>query len=303
MNVIVTGGTGFVGSYLVGLMIGRGYKVTIVSRTPNRVRTARAGIKVAPWLPALSGYDAVVHLAGENLVGKRWSPAQKQELRRSRIETTRQIVQKIEQAEVRPPVLVSASAIGYYGHRPGELLDEESSAGTGFVPELCGAWEAEAEKAGEIGGVRVVRLRVGVVLGPQGGALGRMLTPFRWGLGGPLGNGKQAFSWIHQYDLGQMFLWAIEQQRVSGILDGVGPTPVTAREFARTLGRVLHRPALVPAPAFALRLALGEVADVLLMDQRVLPTKALRLGFEFRYPELEPALRELLQRFLIKEQV
>ncbi|MFT4539281.1 MAG: hypothetical protein ACI841_001636 [Planctomycetota bacterium] len=300
MKVLVTGGTGFVGSNLVGLLISRGHKVTIVSRTPNRVRNARSGIKVAAWPPDLSGIDAVVHLAGSNLVGKRWSSAYKDELRSSRIDTTQQLVQQFAKADPKPPVFVCGSAIGYYGSRPGEQLDEASTQGDDFLAKLCGDWEAVAQQAS---GTRVVRIRTGVVLGPDGGALAKMITPFRLGVGGPLASGRQMFSWIHQYDLAQMILWAIENDEVDGILNGTGPNPVTAKQLAKTLGRILHRPSFMPAPKWALRIVLGEVVEALAADQHVLPKRALERGFTFKYTELEGALRELLQRYLINEQV
>lgn len=305
MHVLVSGGSGFVGSYLVGLLVARGDRVTIVSRTPNRVRTARAGVRAAAWLPDLSGFDAVVHLSGESIVGRRWTDQVKAELRRSRLESTQRIVEGLKQAERKPSVLVCASAIGIYGERPGEELTEDSSLAPegDFLGDLCRDWEAEARRAESEAGVRTVNLRTGIVLGADGGALRTMLRPFRLGVGGPLGSGKQMFSWIHQEDLGRMILFALDHPELHGPLNGVGPNPVSMKSFARTLGKVLRRPALLPAPIFALRLALGEVAGMLTADQKVLPKRALEAGFEFEHGELEPALRDLLQRYLIDEQV
>jgi len=306
MHVLVSGGSGFVGSCLVGLLVARGDRVTIVSRNPNRVRTARAGVRAAAWLPDLSDFDAVVHLSGEPVVGKRWNEAVKAELRSSRLDTTRRIVDGLAAAKKKPGVFVCASAIGSYGSRPGEELTEDSSLapeGSDFLADLGRDWEAEANRAQAEAGVRTVSLRIGIVLGADGGALRTMLRPFRMGVGGPLGSGKQYFSWIHQEDLARMILFAIDQEGISGPLNGVGPRPVTNKEFSRTLGKVLHRPALLPAPVFGLRLLLGEVAGMLVADQKVLPQKALEAGFEFEHGEIEPALRDLLQRYLIKDQV
>ena len=300
MHVLVTGGTGFVGSYLTGMLCARDDKITIVSRRPDHVRTARAGVKAVEWLPDLSKFDAVVHLAGEPIFGKRWSTVQKRNLRSSRIASTKKIVASLVDADPKPKAFVCASAIGYYGDRPGEKLVEDSRPGADFLAQLCVDWEKEALAAEAAAGVRTVCVRTGVVLGPDGGALRKMLRPFRMFVGGPLGSGRQAFSWIHEEDLARLIEFAIDEPEVRGPLNATSPSPVTMKEFARTLGRVLHRPAFCPAPEFALRLALGEVATVLVADQRVIPTRALAAGFEFKHAELEPALTDLLQRYLLE---
>lgn len=294
MNVMVTGGRGFIGSFLVGLLVGRGDHVTIVSRTPDRLRTARANVSVAPWLPGLDGFDAVVHLAGEPIFGKRWSAEQKANLRTSRVSSTRKIAQGLAQLPEgrRPKVFVCGSAVGYYGDRRDEVLSEEMQPGSDFLASLCREWEEAAAGAG----VRTVLLRTGIVLGRDGGALARMLTPFKLGLGGPIGAGRQWMSWVHRRDLARLILHAIDHEEVQGPLNGTAPEPVTSREFARSLGRVLHRPAFLPTPPIALRIALGEVARVLTDSQRCSSAKAQRSGFTFEYPELEGALHHLLSK-------
>lgn len=292
MNVLVTGGRGFIGSFLTGLLVGRGDHVTIVSREPSRVRTARAGVRAAPWLPELDGFDAIVHLAGEPIFGKRWSAEQKENLRTSRVSSTRKIAQSLAQlpASQRPRAFVSGSAVGYYGDRGDEVLHEEAQPGSDFLGSLCREWEGAAEGAG----VRTVLLRTGVVLGRDGGALQRMLPPFKLGLGGPIGSGKQWMSWIHRRDLCRLILHAIDNEQLSGPLNGTAPEPARNKELARTLGRALGRPAFLPTPPLALRLALGEVARVLTDSQRCSADKARESGFQFDFPELEGALRHLL---------
>lgn len=295
MRVLVTGGSGFVGNFLTGVLVAKGHYVTDVTRNPERVRTARANVEVTGWLPDLSKFDAVVHLAGEPIFGGRWNDAKKRAIRESRIESTQRIVEGLAAADPRPPVLVCASAVGIYGDRGDEELTEESSLGDDFLASVCRDWE-QAATAAEPLGVRTVRLRIGIVLGTTGGALRQMLTPFRLGLGGPIGSGRQWMSWVHIRDLCRLILHAIETEDLSGALHGTAPNPVRNREFARTLGGVLRRPAFLPTPVFALKLALGEVAEVLTASQRCLAKKAEGSGFTFEFPELEKALRHLLHR-------
>jgi len=304
MNVLVTGGTGFVGSYLVGLLVARDDRVTVVSRSTARVRGARASVRAAEWLPDLSAYDAIVHLAGEPIFGKRWSKEQKQNLRASRISSTKKIVDALADLDeaARPKTLVSASAIGYYGSRKGETLDESAGPGNDFLAGLCVDWEAEAQRAEELG-VRVVQLRIGIVLGADGGALASLLPPFRMYAGGPIGLGGMYWSWIHQEDLGRLILHVIDSDSARGPINAVSPNPVTNRAFAKALGKVLRRPSFMPAPPLALKLLLGGAAEALTADQRVTPKKAGELGFEFQHPEIVPALEDLLQRYLIDQQV
>jgi uncharacterized protein (TIGR01777 family) len=237
--------------------------------------------------------DCVIHLAGES-VAQRWNEDVKRRIRDSRIDGTRHLVASLARLEKPPSALICASATGYYGHRGDEVLTETSAAGTGFLAETCAAWEREAEWAAEIG-LRVVRVRIGIVLGREGGALKQMLPPFQLGLGGVLGSGKQWMSWIHADDLVEMLIYAAENEFVGGTLNGVAPNPVTNTDFTRAMGIALRRPVIFPVPEFALRLMYGEMAEVLLSSQRVLPANAPRIGFGFQHPNLQPALQHLLR--------
>jgi uncharacterized protein (TIGR01777 family) len=297
MNVMVTGGRGFIGNFLTGLLVGRGDKVTVVSRTPQKVRTARVNVLVEAWLPDISRFDALVHLAGEPIFGRRWSPEQKENIRTSRVSSTRRLVDALGELapEKRPKVLVSGSAIGFYGDRGEEVLGEESGPGEGFLAGVCREWEAEALRARDYG-VRTVCLRTGVVLGMDGGALKQMLPPFKLGLGGPIGSGKQWMSWIHIRDLCRMILFAIDHGELDGPLNGVAPGPLTNKAFSKTLGKVLGRPALFPVPPLALRVLYGEAASILTDSQRCSSKKAEETGFDFEFREAEPALRRLLHK-------
>jgi hypothetical protein len=295
MNVLVTGGTGFVGNVLVNLLCARNDRVTIVTRNPERARKARAGVSFERWLPDLSRFDAVVHLAGEPIVGKRWSDEQKQLLVSSRVDTTRQLVEAIGRSAKKPRVLVSASAVGWYGNRGEDSLTESTPATDDFLGRLCVEWERAADAA-ETLGVRVVHPRIGIVLGRFGGVLAKAVPVFKLGLGGPLGPKSSWFPWVHVTDLARFILLAIDDERVRGAYNLVAPGLVRQGDFAATLGRVLSRPALLQAPKFALKLALGEVADAITASQRVVPERTLAAGFEFKYPTLEAALRNALQR-------
>jgi uncharacterized protein (TIGR01777 family) len=293
VRVLVAGGTGFVGEALRDALGAAGHEVTVVSRDPERVEgPAVAWEDLAVAVPES---DAIVNLAGESIAGGRWSPARKERIRDSRVSTTRRIVEAVASVAQRPQVLLNASAIGYYGPRGDETCDECTPAGTGFLADVCKAWEAEAAAA-EHHGVRVVRLRLGVVLGRDGGALARMVPSFRAFLGGPLGDGKQWMSWIHRDDVCGLALCALTDERVRGPVNATAPGPVTNAEFARTLGDVLARPAVVRTPAFVLRLVFGELADMLLTGQRVLPRVADRLGYHWRYTHLAAALRASVRR-------
>jgi uncharacterized protein (TIGR01777 family) len=236
--------------------------------------------------------DAIVNLAGEP-IAQRWTPAVKARLTESRVGTLGRLFEAVERSASLPSVLVSASAVGFYGSRGDETLTEESLPGTGFLPEVCVAWE-EAARRFETLGVRTARVRIGIVLAKEGGALGKMLPLFRMGLGGPVGSGRQWMSWIHLDDLADLLVFAVREGRAAGPLNGTAPAPVTNSAFAAAMGSVLHRPALLPAPGIALRLALGEMATLVLDGQRVLPARTQELGFPFRYPSLEGALRQIL---------
>jgi uncharacterized protein len=287
MKVLLTGATGFVGAHLARRLEEGGHEVIAVSRRPG----AACDWSEAGLARGVGAADAIVHLAGENLFARRWSAARKQVLWASRVETTQRLARLA--AELGTPVLVTASAVGAYGANARDALDETSPRGDGFLADLCRDWEEAADPAVEAG-VRTCSVRTGVVLGRGGGALAKMLPPFRLGVGGPLGDGRQWVSWIHLDDLASLFVHLCERDDCRGVYNGTAPHPVTMRELARTLGRVLHRPAVFAVPAPVLRVALGEVADVLLTGQKVLPRRALASGFAFRFPELEPALRDVL---------
>ena len=298
MKIAVTGSSGLVGSALVPHLAAGGHEVVRLVRS----RTVRPG-EIA-WDPergtidsaSLEGLGAVVHLAGESIADGRWTEAKKNRIRHSRVGSTRLLAATIAGLSRPPQVLVCASAVGYYGDRGDEPLREDSSPGADFLAGVCRAWEGAAEAAARKG-VRVVHLRFGVILSPAGGALAKMLPPYRLGAGGPIGTGRQYVSWIALDDV----LGAIDHALAAGTLRGpintVSPHPVTNRDFSRVFGRVLHRPAILPMPAFAARLVFGEMADALLLSsQRVKPARLLASGYRFLHPDLEPALRHLLGR-------
>ncbi len=296
MRIVVTGGTGFLGSALVGRLRGEAHEVTVLTRQPQRPGHIgwNPESTSGAWGSMLEGADAVVHLAGESIAGGRWTKRRKARIRDSRIRTTRGLVAAILAAREPPAVLISGSAIGYYGLHGDESLTEAAPAGNDFLASLCVDWEREALAASSA--TRVVTIRSGLAVDRMGGALPRMAKPFHFFMGGPVGSGRQYMSWIHRDDWVQMVYWAITNQQVTGPLNATAPNPVTNLEFARTLGRVLRRPARITTPPFALRLRFGEMADALLLNgQRVIPAKAESLGFTFRYPQLEPALHEALR--------
>lgn len=302
MRALVTGATGFVGRRLLGKL----QRPVVLSRNAAKAEKSLTafGVQAFSWDPqarpapaeALDGIDAVFHLAGDSVAEGRWTAAKKERLRESRVAGTRNLVTTLRALGRRPSVLVSASAVGYYGSRGDEQLAESSPPGNDFLAELCKEWEHEAAQAREFG-MRVVPVRVGIVLGEQGGALAKMLTPFYFGLGSPLGSGRQYWPWIHLDDLVEMMLFAARNEHLAGPLNGTAPNPVTNREFTKTLGKVLGRPTLLPGlPRFVLRTMLGEFGDVLLTSQRAYPAAAVAAGFRFQYPELEPALRQILRK-------
>lgn len=299
MRILLSGASGLVGSALRdGLSQPGAEVVSLVRRAPV------PGESVLQWDPYVSqpvteeslleGFDAAVHLSGENLSEGRWTTARKARFRTSRVAPTQQLARMLARRTARPNVLVCASAIGIYGCRGEEILTEASIPATGFLPQLCLEWEAasaEAEKAG----IRVVHLRFGVILSPRGGALAKMLPVFKIGLGGPLGDGKQWMSWISLPDVVRMVQFALGNQHLHGVVNAVAPSPVTNAEFTRTLGHILNRPTILPAPAFVLKLAFGEMADAtILCSARVLPTRLQEAGFRFGHAQLETALRAVL---------
>ena len=296
MRVLISGATGLVGTGLAGLLGARGDQVLRLTRGP-------AAPGAVPWDPqvgaldprALEGLDAVVHLAGENIAGGRWTPARKARIRESRVQGTRLLCERLAQCQRPPAVLASASAIGYYGDRGEALLSEDSPSGQGFLAEVCRAWEEAAEPA-RTHGLRVAHLRFGMILSARGGALARMLLPFRLGLGGRIGSGRQYLSWIALDDALRVLCQVLDQPTLRGPLNVVAPQPCTNAEFTQTLGQVLRRPTVLPLPAWAARLALGEMAEgLLLSSQRVLPARLLESGFRFELPDLAGALRQLLR--------
>jgi uncharacterized protein (TIGR01777 family) len=306
-RVTVTGATGLIGTALVGALQRRGVEVTVLSRDAARARERlqRAGlepVQAFDWNPigepapraALDGRDAVAHLAGEN-VAQRWSDRAKAAIRESRVTATQNLLAGLASSEQRPRTLVSSSAIGYYGARGEEPLDEDALPGDDFLAEVCVAWEAEAAKASALG-LRVVCVRTGVVLAGDGGALEKMLPAFRLGIGGPVAGGRQFVSWVHRDDVVGMYVEALADDRWSGAVNATGPDPVSNRDFSRALARALHRPALLPVPGAALRLLYGEMAAIVTSGARVMPAKPLVLGYEFAQPELGPALAAALDR-------
>jgi uncharacterized protein (TIGR01777 family) len=314
MKIVVAGATGFVGTPLVRDLLAAGHSVTALSRDVGRAaRRLPARCRVLGWdaarplePSALRGADAVVHLAGEGIADTRWSAARKRAIRASRVDTSAALVHALGQLRTseRPRVLVSASAIGWYGDQGDTLLDERSAPGTGFLADVCSDWEQAVFKAQALG-VRTVAVRIGVVLGRDGGALVPLLPLFRLGLGGRVGSGRQWFSWIHLQDLVGLLRYVVEHPDAAGPINGVAPEPVTNATFTAELGRALRRPTLFPVPAAALRVAFGAMSAVLLGSQRVQPQAAQRLGFAFRHPTLRSALEDLcadLSHELIVEQ-
>jgi len=298
MNIAITGGTGFIGRRLVRRLIAAGHSIHLL------VREARTGfgpqvqisvwdaLDIEPAPESLAEADAVIHLAGEP-ISQRWTPAAKRRILDSRVEGTRRLVEALADLKRRPSTLVCASAVGIYGSRGDEILTDAAAPGQGFLAEVCQAWEKTAGVAADLG-LRVVRLRAGMVLGKEGGALAQMLPPFRWGLGGKLAQGNQWVSWIHVDDLADLLRFALENPKLSGPVNGTSPNPVTNTEFTKALADVLRRPAVLTIPASALGVLYGEMAEVVLASQRATPAAALAAGFEFRYPEVRAALQNLL---------
>ena len=303
MRVTVTGATGLIGARLVAALQRRGDEVTVLTRSPDRARSALGDVEAVRWADpeaepapavALAGRDGVVHLAGEP-IAQRWSAAARERIRRSRETGTRNLVAALAQADPRPRVLVSASAVGYYGARGDEELTEDAEPGRGFLAEVCAAWEREAQAAAAHG-LRVVTVRNGIVLAARGGALAKMLPPFKAGIGGPVAGGRQYMPWIHLDDVVGIYLRALDDERWSGAVNGSAPAPVTNREFSRALGRVLRRPAFAPVPKLALVALYGRMAEIVVTGQRAVPHRTLELGYDFAHRELEPALRSALDR-------
>ena len=301
MNVIVTGGSGLIGRALVASLAADGHRATVLSRNPDRVRGLPEGVSAAGWdarsaaalTPLVAGADAVVHLAGEGIADGRWTAERKRRIRDSRVDSSAAVAAAITAAEPRPGVLLQGSAVGFYGPRGDEELTEDSRSGDDFLAETCRAWEAASAPVEEIG-VRRAVLRTGIVLARDGGALAKMLLPFRLFAGGPAGSGRQYMPWIHLADEVGAIRFLLDSPEARGPFNLTAPEPRTNRQFSRTLGRVLGRPSFMPAPAFALELALGEMAKIVLEGQRAVPRRLLEAGYEFRFSGLEAALRDLL---------
>lgn len=305
MKIAVTGATGFVGSRLVNRLQAEGHQIIALSRNLTKLQQAfpsaqfpdLQGVTYSPkesgdWQKAIAGCDGVVNLAGEPLIGARWTPARKQEILASRQLGTQKLVEAIAQADPKPSVLVNASAVGYYGTSETATFDETSPAGNDFLAQVCQTWEAEAEKVKDLG-TRLVILRFGIVLG-MGGAIAQMLPPFEFFMGGPIGSGRQWFSWIDREDLVDLILYALTHSQVEGVLNATAPHPVRMNQFCQALGEALHRPSWLPVPGFALELLLGDAAKVVLEGQEVLPKQTQAAGFTYQHPTVDSALKEIL---------
>ncbi|MFQ4143162.1 TIGR01777 family oxidoreductase [Chlorogloeopsis sp. ULAP02] len=306
MKVAITGATGFVGSHLVKRLHKEGHRVLVLTRNTAHAqkffpKQAFNNVEIITYTPTASGSwqqaiadcDGVVNLTGEPIGEGRWTPARKQEILNSRKLSTQKIVEAIANADSKPSVLVNASAIGYYGTSETTTFDETSSPGNDFLAQVCQAWEAEAQKVTDYS-VRLVILRFGIVLG-LGGALGKMITPFKLFAGGPIGSGRQWFSWIHIDDLVDLIVQALTKPDMTGVYNATAPHPVRMAELSQTMGKVMHRPSWLPVPSFAIEALLGDGAIVVLEGQQVLPKRTLDSGFKFQYPDLQPALEEVLK--------
>ncbi|MBD2084336.1 MULTISPECIES: TIGR01777 family oxidoreductase [unclassified Coleofasciculus] len=306
MKVAITGATGFVGSRLVERLHAQGNQILVFSRNPAKAKQvfpantypnleiiAYTPTESGSWQQSIAGCDAVVNLSGEPIAEKRWTPEQKQTILNSRKLGTQKIVEAINQANRKPAVLVNSSAIGYYGTSETAAFDETSSAGNDFLSTVCKEWETEAQKVKD-SGTRLVIVRTGIVLG-MGGALAKMLPPFKMFAGGPIGSGRQWFSWIHRDDLVNLILFVLSHPEIEGVLNGTAPNPVRMNELAQTLGEVLNRPSWLPVPSFVLEGLLGDGAQVVLEGQQVLPKRTLSQRFEYQYSTLKPALTEIVK--------
>ena len=292
MHVVITGASGLIGAALITQLRGRDVSVTAISRNP-RSHTALSGVTWTSWdglADAVSGAAGVINLAGEGIVDQRWNAARKAALRDSRIDSTRRVVEAIQAADEKPGVLISASAIGYYGGTVERESTEAAPAGDDFLARLCVDWEAESQGSG----VRTVNARIGIVMATDGGALPRLLLPFKLGMGGPIGRGQAWWSWVHVDDVVGAILHALDDDGVEGAINLTAPNPVRNSQFSSALGRALRRPALMPVPPMALKLMLGEGASVLLASQRILPTRTLDLGYRFKFTDIDAALQDLV---------
>ncbi len=305
MKIVIAGGTGFVGSALSQFLIQGSHSLSILTRRPKQPRLVTSSPSLSyvswdakslgPWIQILEDADALINLAGEGIADKRWSRKRKDEILLSRIQTTQILVEAMRRMRKPPQTLINASAVGYYGNVETGELTESSPKGKGFLADTCSLWEKAAEEARDLG-IRTVRLRIGIVLEKEGGALKKMLLPFRCFAGGPLGSGRQWVPWIHRDEVVRIIDFILQEQKISEAINCVSPNPVTMKQFCDTLGRVLKRPSWAPVPAPALRLLLGEMAELLLGGQCALPAELIKAGYAFRYPTLEKALDQILNR-------
>lgn len=306
MKIAITGATGFVGSRLVEKLKDDGHQLLIFTRNPNRAQgiypaSKFPNLEIVPYQPtksgdwqnAISGCDGVVNLAGEP-IAERWTPEHRKAILESRQLGTRKIVEAIAKAENKPSVLVNPSAVGYYGTSEVDIFDEDSNPGDDFLAQVCQTWESEAKQVKEVG-IRLVILRIGIVLG-NGGALAKMIPPFKLFAGGPLGNGRQWFSWIHREDLVNLIIESLNRNDIEGTFNATSPNPVRMSKLCETLGEIMHRPSWLPVPDFALELLLGEASKVVLEGQQVLPNKTQSIGFKYQYPNLKQALTDIVPR-------
>lgn len=298
-KLLITGGSGFIGSRLIPVLLSKGNEVTILTRNPAKTRQLFdqpvTVIKQLDELENSENFEVVINLVGQGIADKRWTAKVKQQLRDSRLKTTQALVTCLSKMDHKPALMISGSAIGYYGNHGAEFLDEQAEPGNGFSSKLCVDWELEANRAESLG-IRTCYLRTGVVMGRNGGALAKMLPGFKLGLGGPMGKGTQWMSWIHIDDLIGIILYTIEHSSVQGAINATAPNPVTNKSFAKTLAHTLNRPALLSMPKFLLNLMLGEMSEELLLSgQRVIPKKILELGYVYQFPELDDALKDVIQ--------
>ena len=298
MKILISGASGLVGTHLIPTLKAKGHEIfRLVRKTPKAADEiqwdSEKGFSESERAK-LENFDAVVHLAGDNVASENWSAEKKRKIRDSRVVGTRVLVEALKQAQNPPKILVSASATGFYGSRADEILTEDSAKGTGFLSEVCSEWENESSKAAEFG-ARVVMPRIGIVLAKDGGALEKMLTPFKFGVGGRIGSGKQWMSWIALEDLIRVIHFALENENLRGAVNATAPNPVTNEDFTRTFGKVLHRPTILPVPEFAVKLMFGEMGETLLLEgSRVLPKRLPENGFEFKFTNLEEAMKAAL---------
>jgi len=304
MRVAITGATGFIGKYLLEALLKDGITPVVLTRNVQSAqKSLGAAIEAHAWNPeselapqkVLESVDAVIHLAGEGIANKRWSEKQKKKIMDSRVLGTRNLVSALNSLKgKKPKTVISASAIGFYGNRGSDVLNEKSLPGNGFLADVCLAWEQEAQKLDP--SFRLVTPRIGIVLGREGGALAKLLPLFKLGGGGPVGSGNQYMSWIHVRDVAGMLVFALKNESVRGAMNAVAPAPVTNAEFSKALGKAVHRPAFMPAPAFAIKLAMGELSVLVLHSQRVLPETAQQNGYQFQFADIQSALNDLAKK-------